>query len=248
MVDNNQINTDAEYRPKEEEYVDVPQPLGLPKQAVPGKFKRLFIVIAIIVVVFFAYNFFNWYSGQRQHVSNKNQTLAAKQPQLATQPPVVISDKTDLTKNVFDDSSMRKQLDVLSQEVESNREQLAELSNSLIQGQQAMENLNKNISNLSVSLREIGEKVQQIASKEIKPVTTVTKKVLKSNIIKKKMPVYHVKAIVPERAWLESDKGETVSVRVGDVLDDYGVVQAISPKQGIVVTSSKVIQYGNNDF
>ena len=245
MVDNNQINPDAEYRPKEEGYVDIPQTLGIPQPQVAGRLKRIFIVLAIIVVIFFAYNFFNWYSGQKQDVQDKKPS-AVKQSQLVTLPtPIVIGDKTNLITSDADDSSVRKQLDILSQEVESNREQLAELNNSLSQGQQVMENLNKNISSLSVSLRDIGEKVQQIAIKETKP---VAKKELKSNVIKKKIPVYHVKAIVPERVWLESDTGETVSVRVGDTLDGYGSVQAISPKQGIVVTSSKIIKYGNNDF
>lgn len=246
MVDNNQINPDAEYRPKEEGYTDIPQTLGIPQPQVTGKLKRIFIVLAIIVVIFFAYNFFNWYSGQKPEAQDKKPSTV-KQSQLVALPttPIVIGDKSNLITSEVNDSSVRKQLDILSQEVESNREQLAELNNSLSQGQQAMENLNKNISSLSASLKDIGEKVQQIASKETKP---VAKKELKSNVIKKKIPIYHVKAIVPERVWLESDTGETVSVRVGDTLDGYGSVQAISPKQGIVVTSSKIIKYGNNDF
>lgn len=246
MVDSSQINPDAEYRPKEEGYADIPQPLGMSQPQAVGRLKRIFIVLAIILVTFFAYNFFNWYSGQKRDVEDKK-APTVKQSQLAVLPTPIVVGKTSLTSET-NDSAVRKQLDILSQEVESNREQLAELNNSLSQGQQVMENLNKNIAGLSAALKDIGDKVQQLASNTSKETKLVTKKAVKSNIIKKKIPVYHIKAIVPERVWLESDTGETVSVRVGDTLDGYGSVQAISPKQGIVVTSSTVIKYGSNDF
>lgn len=239
MVDNNQMNMDTEYHPKEEDgYAAVPPPLGLPKSPITGRLKRFVIAGALILVVFFAYNFFSWYSAQKRDVPDKKQSLAVTQPQ------IVASDNANLMKNDFNDSA-RKQLDVLAQEVESNREQLAELSSSLIQSQQSIENLNKNVSALISSLQEIDKKIPPLPSKEIHP---AVKKAMKANAAKKKMIVYHVKAIVPDRAWLESQDGDTVSVRVGDPLDGYGSVQAISPRQGIVVTSSAVIRYGNNDF
>lgn len=60
---------------------------------------------------------------------------------------------------------------------------------------------------------------------------------------------YNVQAIIPGRAWLRSDNGETVTVAEGDVIKDLGRVSKIDPYDGIVEinTGSKVISlsYGN---
>ena len=45
---------------------------------------------------------------------------------------------------------------------------------------------------------------------------------------------YNVQAIIPGRAWLKSDNGETVTVAEGDILKNYGRVMKIDPYDGIV--------------
>lgn len=60
--------------------------------------------------------------------------------------------------------------------------------------------------------------------------------------------VYHVKAVIPGRAWLESNFGNTTSVKVGDSLKNYGYIVSINTNTGNVDTSSgRVIKYGPND-
>lgn len=60
--------------------------------------------------------------------------------------------------------------------------------------------------------------------------------------------VYHVKALIPGRAWLESNRGTTTSVKVGDTLKNYGQITSINPNTGMVDTSSgRVIKYGRYD-
>jgi hypothetical protein len=60
---------------------------------------------------------------------------------------------------------------------------------------------------------------------------------------------YNVQAIIPGRAWLKSDNGETVTVAEGDLLKGVGRVSKIDPYDGIVEISngSKVISlsYGS---
>ena len=46
---------------------------------------------------------------------------------------------------------------------------------------------------------------------------------------------YTVQAIIPGRAWLKSDAGDTITVAEGDILKDYGRVTKIDPYDGIVV-------------
>jgi hypothetical protein len=45
---------------------------------------------------------------------------------------------------------------------------------------------------------------------------------------------YTVQAIIPGRAWLKSDSGETVTVAEGDTLRGYGRVVKIDPYDGVV--------------
>jgi uncharacterized coiled-coil protein SlyX len=46
--------------------------------------------------------------------------------------------------------------------------------------------------------------------------------------------VYSVQAIIPGRAWLKADNGETVTVAEGDILKNYGRIMKIDPYDGIV--------------
>ena len=61
---------------------------------------------------------------------------------------------------------------------------------------------------------------------------------------------YTVQAIIPGRAWLRSDAGDTVTVTEGDVIKDVGRITKIDPYDGIVQvnTGTKVVSltYGNN--
>jgi hypothetical protein len=46
--------------------------------------------------------------------------------------------------------------------------------------------------------------------------------------------MYTVQAIIPGRAWLKSDNGETVTVAEGDILRNYGKIIKIDPYDGVV--------------
>lgn len=60
---------------------------------------------------------------------------------------------------------------------------------------------------------------------------------------------YNVQAIIPGRAWLKAENGETVTVAEGDVIRNVGRVTKIDPYDGVVEinTGSKAISlsYGN---
>lgn len=60
---------------------------------------------------------------------------------------------------------------------------------------------------------------------------------------------YNVQAIIPGRAWLKSDNGETLTVAEGDMVKDVGRVSKIDPYDGVVEinTGNKVValSYGN---
>lgn len=60
---------------------------------------------------------------------------------------------------------------------------------------------------------------------------------------------YNVQAIIPGRAWLKSDNGETLTVAEGDMIKDVGRVTKIDPYDGVVEinTGSKAVSlsYGS---
>lgn len=60
---------------------------------------------------------------------------------------------------------------------------------------------------------------------------------------------YNVQAIIPGRAWLKSENGETLTVAEGDVIRDVGRVTRIDPYDGIVEintgTKAVSLSYGN---
>jgi len=60
---------------------------------------------------------------------------------------------------------------------------------------------------------------------------------------------YTVQAIIPGRAWLRSDSGETVTVAEGDMLKGYGRITKIDPYDGIVEINignkAVSLSYGN---
>lgn len=60
---------------------------------------------------------------------------------------------------------------------------------------------------------------------------------------------YNVQAIIPGRAWLKSDSGETLTVAEGDMIRDVGRVTKIDPYDGVVEintgTRAVSLSYGN---
>jgi intracellular multiplication protein IcmG len=61
---------------------------------------------------------------------------------------------------------------------------------------------------------------------------------------------YNVQAIIPGRAWLKTDSGETITVTEGDLVKGLGRVVKVDPYNGVVEinTGNKVISlsYGDN--
>lgn len=60
------------------------------------------------------------------------------------------------------------------------------------------------------------------------------------------MPQYTTQAVVPQRAWVQTSDGNTITVTIGETLPGLGAVIAIDPYTGNVTTASgTVIKYGN---
>lgn len=100
--------------------------------------------------------------------------------------------------------------------------------------------LKEAMSNLVGAIEVLATQVQELRSaQQLSPSTFVP--------FKPKV-VYYLKAVVPGRAWLESNDGNLITVKEGDALRGYGTINKIDANEGWVQTSSGlVIKYGKND-
>jgi predicted nuclease with TOPRIM domain len=77
---------------------------------------------------------------------------------------------------------------------------------------------------------------------------------VEKEMVKKKAPPkpktaeisYQIQAVVEGRAWLEDNNGRTLTIKVGDIVPQYGVVTKIDAVNSLVFTSSgKTIRVNN---
>lgn len=217
--------------------------------------KRILIPAGLIIIIIVVYQFLNWYSSASRTASEiqpKQQGSAIiTRPQLAA-PQAASSAAAEVSAGVVRPletprissaaaaEETAKKMEALVQEVESNREQLANLNDALIKNQQAVNDLSGTVNSVSATLEAISGKVQQLVDQ------TAAKK---KKIVLPEKPIYHLRAVIPGRAWLIDESDKTITVRVGNLLPGYGKVNFISSREGVVITDSgDVIQYGVNDY
>ncbi|MDP1573959.1 MAG: hypothetical protein Q8L78_03370 [Coxiellaceae bacterium] len=127
----------------------------------------------------------------------------------------------------------RAQADSKVQELQN---QVATIQNGLAQSESTNEQLQKSVSQLTSQVEALSTQLKRLMMQE--------KKEPKSKTVN-----FYLRAVVPDRAWVMTGSGETVSVSVGDSLDQYGTIQSIDPVYGVIQTSSgRKITYGSNDY
>ncbi|MBF13699.1 MAG: hypothetical protein CMF46_04995 [Legionellales bacterium] len=104
------------------------------------------------------------------------------------------------------------------------------------------------IGKISASISNVNNQLQQVANKVSELSADITELKTKVYMIEnppvkadaKPLELFYLRAAVWGRAFLVNSKSPniTVTVKVNDVLDDYGSVTGIYPSEGIVTTSS----------
>ncbi len=135
-----------------------------------------------------------------------------------------------------------------------------EMSSEISDLQQALQSNQSSINQLQTQLQSVNSALSQAAQNQASNQATIaalTKQVeaLSAQVkilqaIGAKIPVakFHVKAILSGRAWIVNSNGLEKTVRVGDIVPQYGEVIAIDPQSGQVTTNSgKIIRFGSND-
>ncbi len=137
-------------------------------------------------------------------------------------------------------TSVTQQLFELTQKFNQNSAKIRNIEDELNRIQSLASKTDEVVNNLNRVVSELSKNVQQL--------TLERKAVAKVKKIKPKI-TYHVRAIVPGRAWLEAEDGTTVTVRPGSKLNNYGTVTKIDAHEGTVRTDlGFVIKHGVNDI
>lgn len=216
-----------------EEFVE--EPITQPRNRISSvfRYKKILVVLGLIIAIIIVYEVSNMFDKQ------------PAQPQVPQQAPVAQPAPVATNTNQLADLSNQTQnlnsaMSALMQQSNANKSNIQVLQNGLVQLETNQKQLNQQLSAISSSLQQIETKIAQL--------TAPKPKVAKAKYTPPP-PVYHLKAVLPGRAWLQSNHNKTITVTVGDYLSGYGTVTWINSDLGAVSTSSgKIIRYGTDDY
>jgi hypothetical protein len=102
--------------------------------------------------------------------------------------------------------------------------------------QSKVQNLNARIAGLETTLAHLGRSIQDTRTEANKDAAMTVQSPAQVAAMRPIEPriTYTVQAIIPGRAWLKSESGETVTVAEGDTLKGYGRIVKIDPYDGVV--------------
>lgn len=231
---------DLEYKPKEEHLQpEMPEPEPPEKRNIFSKLltRRVIIVLVVVIAIFIVYQFISPKKTTSEEEKIPEQTFAAKTTQTA--------DET-AQKSLQTEDLLKSDMANITRQASNNEAQIKILQAGLQKANTAIAQLQNSYAEVAATARTCSTQCQ-VKNEPVVSAPVKQYKVYKKRVIVRPA-VYHLKAIMPGRAWLQSTKGVLVTVKVGDPLKSYGVVRAINPIQGWVGTSSgKVIQYGPQD-
>jgi len=201
------------------------------------KKKNILAAIVIILLILCVYKLADvLLSSYKLHpLGNHNTPTIAPTPiqPVVTQPTVPVATVDD-------------RLDAVEKMASDNQAQIDRLNSSMNDMQTSLTNLTDKINTLTNSLQDLTTKIQmqdeQIAALTPKPKPIV----VHVRVVPK--PIYFVKAIIPNRAWLTTPGGSSITVSVGDNLPGYGSIVEINAPMGTITTSSgAIIGYSPSD-
>lgn len=206
------------------------------------KRRNIFVLIAIIIVIFVAYKFMDVITGGSLH-----RTVA--KPVATVTPPVEPTFPAPVAEVALppQPTAVEKRLNALESQHADYQAGLDKLNTQVTDIQNSLSDLNAHLSSLNEAIQAIGSQLAQqqaeLAARAAAKIKATHVRVI--HIVK---PIYFVRAMIPGRAWLITGSGETITVSLGDELPGYGTVQVIDPNQGTITTSAgAIIGYSPGD-
>lgn len=213
------------------------------------------IVIAAVVVFLIFYKFTGSFFSNTKQAQNDivaTPIIQPAPPPVVQQPPAVpvsiIAPQPVQAPNQ-DTQQINQKIANLELTQEGLRSQVTAVSNQLGGINTNMNELSDKMAKLSQMVADLAEKVDKQTSEiSLLMERTRPKPVPRIVQVRPARPVYFLQAVIPGRAWLISPNGSTLTVRVGTLLQGYGVVQSIDAIHGRVMTSSgQVIRFSQQD-
>lgn len=145
--------------------------------------------------------------------------------------------KVDLATVVGNENKLTAALESIQQQNKMLTQQLTDLSHR-VQGLESSFNQSNQV------LEGLSQEVVKLQTGE-KPAAPITPAPAAAPASADEVR-YTVQAVVPQRAWLQTTDGSTITVMIGDTVPGLGAVMSIDPYSGNVTTASgAVIKYGN---
>ena len=146
--------------------------------------------------------------------------------------------QTDLNQKLADMTTQNAALQTKLQEMSTRLATMESALTRLSQNTPPAQEMKNNRSSIMANAGAMGD----AAGNPITTTTTTTTGTAQPQNAGPKM-MYSVQAIIPGRAWLKADNGETVTVAEGDTLRDFGRITKIDPYDGLVEvdTGGKIV-------
>jgi intracellular multiplication protein IcmG len=237
MVDNEKKIPDEYKYPSEEYYKAHPESRMegeiTPRRSTMSRrvliFLGLLIAIAVVYLILTITTRKPTETGQIAVVPQKPAVLTQPKPQAITVAPSQ------------PEAAMTRSLQQLTEQTQNNQQAIAALQTQLQQLQSELSQITNSVTMVTTQIQALAGEVRSLAKERALSQA-------KQGLRAPKVTLYHLKALVPGRAWLQSPKGHMTTVTIGDRLPGYGIIQMINTEQGIVTTSSgAIIQYGAKD-
>lgn len=153
----------------------------------------------------------------------------APKPVAVQQPAQAMNLQPVLDKLEEQSAEIDKRMAGLEQQIQQFNDRIDRMQDDVGQVNQDVMKVSQNVRGLSTDVKRIGEPIADQHK------TDLAKTEMFAN------PKFSVHAIIPGRAWLKNQAGNTMTVTEGDNLDQYGKILAIDAPNSAVVTSSGVV-------
>lgn len=235
----------------------------------PKKF--ILIGVGVVIVGFLVYKFVTpMMSGDSSGTSNQAGStkpvtkVATNKPNSKPKPQPVVVPKVEpkpvvqqpvvyqqpqvrtITKTVQDPQIKNKLNDLQDSSLKASRN-INRINSNLGSLQQTLETLSSKLNSMNSNITMLAQELQN-QQQALKKLKEKPKKKLISKRVVIPRKTYYIQAIIPGRAWLKSNKGDTITVVEGSIIRGWGRVKLIDPHQGqVVLASGKVIKFSASD-
>ncbi|HVT62612.1 MAG TPA: hypothetical protein VHD33_03905 [Legionellaceae bacterium] len=147
-------------------------------------------------------------------------------------------------------NELEKNANHLQMQISTLSNQMSGMNSNVTSMMNHLKMMNDQISQLSASLQNQIQVTTELAEKIKQQHTMINKPKISPRPMSINNPVvnYSLQAVIPGRAWLIGTNGETLTVREGSKIINYGTVRYIDAKRGRVLTSSgQVIKFSQED-